>query len=163
MFELGKLMKRGGEGVSRDAVAVKELYARAIEEGADTDAMYLLGRLLGNGVDGVARDVVRGMSLFERAISEVEDVDAMSRLGEILMRGAEGVPQNVERGIALWKGRGRQENGSKGQQTYSAPFAAFVGEGLSAGLLSKRRSNARMQKLALGVRTARCVASRVWE
>lgn len=100
---LAKLLVRGAEGVTRDAVRAKELFEEAIMTGDDLDAVYNLANLLLDGAPGVEVDAPKAVELYERAIKEGRHSGAMYRLAKLLHKGAEGVQVDSVRAVQLYE------------------------------------------------------------
>ncbi len=71
-----------------------ELYAREIDEGKSTNAMWSLACVLLIGGEGVDKDIARALDLFNRAV-DGSNIYAMLALGSVHAEGTSGIEKDV--------------------------------------------------------------------
>lgn len=95
MAELGRLLRRGDEGVPKDVVRAKQLLERAVNR-CSIIAMSELGSLLHHGDESTPKDIVRARQLCEHA-AVAGDLVGMFHLGLFLESGEAGLLKDVMR------------------------------------------------------------------
>ncbi len=101
MSDLALIFEKGWDGMKKDLARAVELYARAIDEGKSTHAMWSPACVLLTGRDGADKDIARALDLFNRAV-DGGNIYGMFALGSVHAEGTSGIEKGVGRAAYLW-------------------------------------------------------------
>ncbi len=102
LVSLAVFLEEGCDGVQKDLGRAVELYARAIDDGNSTHAMWRLAKVLCRGGEGVQKDNGRALQLYNRSV-DGGNVEAMFELGNVLAEASDGIEKVVARAAELYR------------------------------------------------------------